>query len=129
MFDMTKCKPGDKLKLRDGYIVTFIKYCKDCGDTPYVLKYPSDKFGYRTSTGHLFIDGSESPNDVVDFYEIHYNETSFGFEYGAASVIRLHSDKNTGSVVIEVKTPKQTIQVYVTKTGKMRLFKNGEEIK
>lgn len=57
---------------------------------------------------------------------MHYQETQYGFEYGAAKIERLHSDEKTGAVVLGVKTPKgQYWQIYVTKTGKVRVFAPG----
>lgn len=52
--------------------------------------------------------------------KIHYAETRYGFQYGAADVSRLTSDDRKGWVVLQIKTPKTTLQVYVTKTGKLR---------
>jgi hypothetical protein len=45
----------------------------------------------------------------------------FGFQWGAAKVTRLFSDDRKGWVVVGIETPKQSIQVYVTKTGKIRI--------
>lgn len=57
---------------------------------------------------------------------LHYAETKYGFEYGSAKVVRLFSDENKGCVTIGIGTPKHKhsggIQVYVTKTGKVRIF-------
>jgi len=55
---------------------------------------------------------------------IHFKETSYGFEYGAAKVTRIHSDEKQGWVWMEVDTPKEQINIYVTKTGKIRVYKN-----
>jgi len=60
---------------------------------------------------------------------IHYEETQYGFDYGAAKVNRLFSDEKKGWVVIGVDTPKGQTQVYVTKTGKVRVFLNHKELK
>ena len=57
---------------------------------------------------------------------MHYSETKYGFEYGAAKITRLFSDEKTGWVTIEVRTPKQDIQIYVTKTGKIRVHGASE---
>lgn len=58
--------------------------------------------------------------------EEHFCETRFGFEWQAATVERLTSDK--GWVVIGIKTPRQSLQVYVTKTGLVRVHdKNSKE--
>lgn len=56
---------------------------------------------------------------------MHYAESPYGFEYGAAKVERLFSDEKKGWVTIGVTTPKVEIQVYVTKTGKVRVFSKG----
>ena len=52
---------------------------------------------------------------------MNYKETEYGFEFGAAKVQRLFSDEKKGWITLEVVTPKCAIQVYVTKTGKMRI--------
>ena len=55
----------------------------------------------------------------------------YGFKFGAAEVERLMSDEAKGWVYIAVNTPKtgQSVNVYVTKTGKTRVYKNGVELK
>ena len=64
---------------------------------------------------------------------MHCKETKFGFEYGAAKVERNCSDKVKGWVSIGIITPKHEghneIQVYVTKTGKVRIFTGKTEWK
>ena len=60
---------------------------------------------------------------------IHFAETKFGFDYGAAQVTRCMSDEKKGWVVIRVQTPKQDVQIYVTKTGKIRVHTAGKEWK
>lgn len=52
---------------------------------------------------------------------IDYQETQFGFEWGAATVDRVFSDTKTGCVTISIRTPKEDLQIYVTKTGKVRV--------
>ena len=64
--------------------------------------------------------------------KIHYIETKYGFEFGSAKVNRISSDDKKGWVVIGIETPKYKnfgLQIYVTKTGKVRIFSNGEWIK
>ena len=56
-----------------------------------------------------------------------YKETKYGFMYGSLEIERIFSDEEKGTVVIEIKTPKNNLQVYVTKTGKMRFFRNKDE--
>jgi hypothetical protein len=60
---------------------------------------------------------------------IHYAEIPYGFEFGAAKVTRCFSDPKKGWVVIAVDTPKGHHQVYVTKTGKVRVFTEAKELK
>lgn len=51
---------------------------------------------------------------------VHFALDQYGFEFGSAHVQRIASDLDKGWVVIEIRTPKAALQVYVTKTGKMR---------
>lgn len=51
---------------------------------------------------------------------IHYKETQYGFEYGAAEITRIWSDK--GRVCIGIETPRENLDVYVTRTGMVRVF-------
>jgi len=59
----------------------------------------------------------------------HYAEIPYGFEFGSAKVTRCASDDKKGWVVIAVDTPKGHHQVYVTKTGKVRVFTEKKELK
>lgn len=52
---------------------------------------------------------------------IHYLETKYGFEYGAVTVERSCSDDKAGWVCLQLLTKKITLQVYVTKSGKIRI--------
>lgn len=60
-----------------------------------------------------------------------YQETKFGFCWGAVEVSRGFSDKQKGWVTLLLDTPKhkghESIQVYCTKTGKIRIFSKGGE--
>ena len=62
---------------------------------------------------------------------IHYKETEYGFEYGSAEVTRMFSDAKKGWVTLGIQTPKHKnpIQIYVTKTGKVRIFSDYDEWK
>lgn len=51
-----------------------------------------------------------------------YEETQYGFNYGPIEIERVCSDEEKGSVVILLRTKKQRVQVYVTKTGKIKLY-------
>ena len=54
---------------------------------------------------------------------IHYVETKYGFDWGAAKITRCFSDSKKGWVTLLVETPKHKrgIQIYVTKSGKVRI--------
>ena len=56
--------------------------------------------------------------------------TQYGFIFGAAKVERLCSDDKTEWVYLSIKTPRKTqgIEIYVTKTGKLRVYRNGKEM-
>ena len=54
--------------------------------------------------------------------DINYKEIQYGFEYGSAKVTRHISDAKRGWAVMFIETPREKIQVYITKTGKVRLF-------
>lgn len=60
---------------------------------------------------------------------LHFEETIFGFDYGAAKVTRCMSDDKKGWVVIRIETPKEDMQIYVTKTGKIRVHTKAGEWK
>jgi hypothetical protein len=60
---------------------------------------------------------------------INFKETLYGFNYGSAEITRITSDDNRGWVVLQIKTPKTELQIYVTKTGKVRIHKDGKELK
>lgn len=53
---------------------------------------------------------------------IPYSDDQYGFTYGAAQVSRCMSDKKKGWVLLQVTTPKQGIDIYVTRTGKIRVY-------
>lgn len=54
--------------------------------------------------------------------------TDHGFQFGSALVECLASDEKKGWVMVGVKTPKGRIDVYATKTGKLRAFLDGVEM-
>lgn len=53
--------------------------------------------------------------------------TEYGFQFGSALVERC-MEAGKGAVVVSVKTPKHKLDVYVTKTGKMRVYFGGMEV-
>jgi len=70
---------------------------------------------------------------MTDPNPIHYAETKYGFEWGAAKITRCFSDKKRGWVTLLITTPKhgdgREIQVYVTKSGKARIHDGRGEWK
>jgi len=59
---------------------------------------------------------------------IHYAETKYGFDYGAAKVTRCCSGEKKGWIVLAVETPRERIQIYITKTGKVRVRNKVKEL-
>jgi len=51
----------------------------------------------------------------------------YGFSWGAAKVERLASSVKEGWIILGITTPKEDMQVYVTKTGKVRVWSPGGE--
>ena len=53
--------------------------------------------------------------------------TKFGFKFGDAEVTRMTTARND-SVFIGLRTSKAVLSIYVTRTGKVRIFddQNGE---
>ena len=49
--------------------------------------------------------------------------TQYGFKWGSAEVERMMSDEKGGWVYLGVRSPKQVVYVYVTRTGKIRVYK------
>lgn len=60
---------------------------------------------------------------------IPFRETEFGFDYGAAKITRMCSDEKKGWIILRVETPKTDVQIYVTKTGKVRVCNEQGELK
>lgn len=62
---------------------------------------------------------------------MHYKETKYGFEWGGATFQRLASDDKKGWVIASIETRKfkdnMMVQIYVTKTGKVRIFDSRGE--
>lgn len=51
--------------------------------------------------------------------------TTYGFAFGAAEVERT-AELDEGRVVITLKSPRARLEVYVTRTGRMRVFDRGQ---
>jgi len=60
---------------------------------------------------------------------IPYAQTQYGFRYGSVEVTRCCSDEKKGWVVLMAETPKFIVQIYATKTGKVRVFEMPKEAK
>lgn len=60
--------------------------------------------------------------------EIIKTRTEYGFQFGAANVSCICSDDAKGWAIIGVSTPKAELQIYTTRTGKIRVFKNNQEL-
>ena len=65
---------------------------------------------------------------------MHYKETQYGFEYGDAKISRFSSDEKKGWITLGLQTSKYSsdkeqkdIQIYVTKTGKVRVHDHRGE--
>jgi len=56
---------------------------------------------------------------------MHYAETKYGFDWGCAKITRCFSDEKKGWVTFLLETPKhkggKSLQIYVTKSGKVRI--------
>ena len=64
---------------------------------------------------------------ATDFYE----ETKYGFQWGCINIARACSDSGKGWKMLLIQTPKhrdKPLQVYVTKTGKVRFFDGVGEL-
>jgi hypothetical protein len=81
----------------------------------------------ETARGQRALPGDGCPEEGPDEMTNHFAETKYGFEWGAASVTRCFSDDRKGWVTLLLKTPKTELQIYVTKTGKVRVHdRHGE---
>ena len=57
-----------------------------------------------------------------------FERTDYGFKWGSVEVVRIASNETNEWVVIGLETPKSKVQVYATKTGKVRVYINGKEV-
>ena len=62
---------------------------------------------------------------------MNFNSTQYGFVWGSLEVRRWCSDDKKGWVAMGVHTPKYKngLQLYVTKSGKVRVFDGDKEWK
>jgi hypothetical protein len=62
--------------------------------------------------------------------KLHYKLVDHGFEWGPAKINRFFSDSKRGWVWVKILTKKKPIfKIYVTKSGKVRIFKDDKEMK
>jgi hypothetical protein len=59
--------------------------------------------------------------------KIEGRQTQYGFIWGPAQITRLFCDQKKGWVTIGLTTKKDEIQLYITKTGKIRIFSGTKE--
>ena len=59
----------------------------------------------------------------------HYKLTQYGFEWGGVTVSRICSDKKAGWVYLSVKGKRQNqeVEIYVTKSGKVRVYRETKQ--
>lgn len=56
--------------------------------------------------------------------------TKHGFSWGPAEIECLFADLKRKTVTLGIKTAKTELQIYITKTGKVRVFQvGGKELK
>ena len=61
---------------------------------------------------------------------MYLKDTQYGFEWGAVKIERGFSDEKEGWVALSLITPKYPyMQIYVTKTGKVRIYDSHGEWK
>lgn len=48
--------------------------------------------------------------------------TEHGFVYGSAEVAAMSGDEKKGWSIVSLNTPKQSLQIHTTRTGKVRVF-------
>jgi hypothetical protein len=60
---------------------------------------------------------------------MNFKQKDYGFKWGSIDVERLISDEEKGWVTLGIKSNKTSLQIYATKTGKVRVYKDGIELK
>ena len=55
-------------------------------------------------------------------YAIPYAETRYGFKWGGGEFRRVCDRKSDGSTVTQLRTDRTALDIYVTRTGKVRVF-------
>lgn len=65
MVDLTKCKPGDKLRSKHGLVLTYVG--RNTGDYPHTVQYPDGSGGTRTDDGFTYrTKRMETDHDIIE---------------------------------------------------------------
>lgn len=62
--DLSKCRPGDILKMRNGGLLTLVRRMPDSRHYPYIVRYEEGGMGSRTRNG-CTNKGKLTETDVV----------------------------------------------------------------
>jgi hypothetical protein len=71
------------------------------------------------------IDSIAKSKVQPDLKIMNFAHTKYGFAWGGLTIERLASDDKTGWVVIALNTDKAKLQIYVSKSGIVRISENG----
>jgi hypothetical protein len=66
--------------------------------------------------------------EIVIDKKVKLKETPYGFSWGPMNIERVVSDEAKEWVVVNVESKKHCVQVYVTKTGKIRVWFDHKEL-
>lgn len=78
--------------------------------------------GYQMIARQWRLVGSPLPKyRINNMDEKFFQETEFGFKRGCMEVTRFICDKNYG-VLLEIKTPKEKVEIRATPSGLLRIF-------
>lgn len=58
----------------------------------------------------------------------HYRETRYGFEWGPLVISRVMSDDGWG-VMVEIRTPRQSLNIRVTPSGLIRIGEIQKQVR
>jgi len=108
--------------IEDKYIQTRKKWClfgKNCLYIPKntVFTYKERRPVTIKTTNFVIVDYGKKK-----WMMINYKETDYGFIFGSAEITRRIFDSSRGWVLIELKTPKRNIQLYITKAGEVKII-------
>ena len=57
--------------------------------------------------------------------DIPFAETQFGFQWGGGEIKRVCDIEKTGAVILALETKRTELEIYVTRTGKVRVVTHG----